>query len=235
MLPASPPPAAIPAAATPAPIAATLLPDGNHTYQSPGRRGRTDDWTVTVYRRGAAVVISWSGVTSVMMFNGPAGHAQFVNQPEDLVSDTTLGANLQPIAYGYTYKLGFERSYSGVVFSKDGAEGLGRRRGGKAQLIAPSTAWVGLSPSDVGSLAALPAELSGCSCTAASVADLDSSKIALYNITKPADLARPADVPDADMPIVFSGEKQITEWYDPQTLLPDYIAVQGGITLHLKR
>jgi len=47
---------------------------------------------------------------------------------------------------------------------------------------------------------------------------------------------RPAGVPAADLPIVFSGDAPFTIWYDPATNLPDYIDVSAqGLTVVRQR
>ena len=192
-------------------------------------------WTVTVYRKGAAIIVSYSTSVATQVYQGAAG---FQTQVEGLVSDIYLGGlTLAPVSYDYTYKLGFQRNLDYVMFSGDTAQryGGGIHSHKPQQFMPPSTAWLAFSTTDTGAMLTLPAQMKSCDCTAVTAMDLDNDQYQLYNVARTTDAPVPDNVPATDLALVVSNDKfNIVEWYDPASLVPDAIIVRKTL-LKLKR
>ena len=210
------PPPAIIVPASPA-TSPSVLPDGDVLYLSAGRHGRTDVTKVTIYRKDAVVVVACNNL------------------------DTWLsGLDFKPIMYALNYQSGFFHLEEGVRFTQDSVitfGGQGQPVTHKPQpFLAPSTAWALVNNVDLGAVVALPAQLQNCGCTNVTGVDYFNAKLELFHVAHETDLPRPATVPENDLVMTLTNARaSVTEWYDPQTLIPDGIIQKPGITYTRQR
>lgn len=217
---------------TPPATVGAPLPDGDYTYTLPGT---TTGVTVTISRKGDAIVVAWSGKRSAFIPADASVQVQYPDPSVTVSSETTLGSALAISSYSYTWKQGLVRS-APYTFYFNGSQAKTNRLKQALEALEPSTSWIGLSPYDPGALVALPAQVRGCNCVMATAADIDNSRRAFYFISTNANGATPPGVPSGDLPLeIHCDAYQVIEWYDAKTMVPDYIHVNPGMTFVRQR